>query len=195
MIQGVHHDNFDLWNSHYQPWNSVNLGPKRDLIGEWAKACRADGMRFGVTFHHEYTWWWWQTAFGSDKEGDKKGVPYDGNLTLADGKGKWWEGLDPRLLYGIDLREYKGVAKAAYTDWSPPPAGIFTNHLDYAKWYATQWALRMMDVVDQYDPDFIYTDGTVQQPFSGNGTGTGIKADAMQRVIADFYNRTLAAAR
>ena len=66
MIQGVHHDNFDLWNSQYHQWNSVNLGPKRDLIGEWAKACRADGMRFGVTFHHEYTWWWWQTAFGSD---------------------------------------------------------------------------------------------------------------------------------
>jgi alpha-L-fucosidase len=73
MIQGVHHDNYDLWKSKYQPWNSVNIGPKRDLIGEWAKACRTDGMRFGVTFHHEYTWWWWQTAFGSDKEGDKKG--------------------------------------------------------------------------------------------------------------------------
>ena len=53
MIQGVHHDNFDLWNSKYQPWNSVNMGPKRDLIPEWDKACRADGMRFGVTFHHE----------------------------------------------------------------------------------------------------------------------------------------------
>lgn len=58
MIQGVHHDNYDLWNSKYQPWNSVNIGPKRDLIGEWAKACKASGMRFGVTFHHEYTWWW-----------------------------------------------------------------------------------------------------------------------------------------
>ena len=55
MIQGVHHDNFDLWNLHYQPWNSVNLGPKRDLLGEWTKACRAEGIRFGVTFHHEYT--------------------------------------------------------------------------------------------------------------------------------------------
>jgi len=191
MIQGVHHDNYDLWNSKYQPWNSVNIGPKRDLIGEWAKACRAEGMHFGVTFHHEYTWWWWQTAFGSDKEGDKKGVPYDGNLTLADGKGKWWEGYDPRLLYGIDLREYKGVTKAANSGWSPPPAGIFTNHLDYAKWYTTQWALRMMDVVEHYDPDFIYTDGTVQGPFTGNGTGTGIKANAMPLVMADFYNRTL----
>jgi alpha-L-fucosidase len=191
MIQGVHHDNYDLWNSKYQPWNSVNIGPKRDLIGEWAKACRADGMHFGVTFHHEYTWWWWQTAFGCETMGVRKGVPYDGNLTLADGKGKWWEGYDPRLLYGIDLREYKGVTKAAYSGWSPPPAGIFTNHLDYAKWYATQWALRMMDVVEHYDPDFIYTDGTVQGPFTGNGTGMGFKCDAMQRVMADFYNRTL----
>jgi len=191
VIQGVHHDNFDLWNSHYQPWNSVNLGPKRDLIGEWAKACRAGGMHFGITFHHEYTWWWWQTAFGSDTTGDKKGIPYDGNLKLADGKGKWWEGLDPRLLYGINLREYKGVTNAANSEWSPPPAGVFKNHLPYAKWYATQWALRMMDAVDQYDPDFIYTDGTDQQPFSGSGTGTGVKADAMQRVISYYYNRTL----
>jgi alpha-L-fucosidase len=191
MIQGVHHDNFDLWDSRYQPWNSVNIGPKRDFIGEWAKACRTNGIRFGVTFHHEYSWWWWQTAFGSDTEGAKKGIPYDGNLTLADGKGKWWEGYDPRLLYGIDLREYKGVDKKAHQEWSPAPAGIFTNHVDYAKWYTTQWALRMMDVVEHYDPDFIYTDGTSNQPFSGNGTGTGIKADAMQRVIADFYNRTL----
>lgn len=191
LIQGVHHDNFDLWNSRYHPWNSVNLGPKRDLIGEWTKACRAEGLRFGVTFHHEYTWWWWQTAFGSDKAGEKKGIPYDANLTLADGKGKWWQGLDPRLLYGIDLREYKGVSEVANAYWAPPPAGIFSRHLNYDQWYATQWAQRMVDVVDQYEPDFIYTDGTSDQPFSGNGTGVGLKADAMQRVIADFYNQTL----
>jgi alpha-L-fucosidase len=191
LIQGVHHDNFDLWNSKYQPWNSVNIGPKRDLVNEWAKACRANNMHFGITFHHEYTWWWWQTAFGSDSIGAKKGIPYDGNLTLADGKGKWWEGYDPRLLYGIDLREYKGVYKKAFTDWSPAPAGIFTNHLDYAKWYTTQWALRVIDAVDKYDPDCIFTDGTVQGPFTGNGTGTGIKSDAAQRVISYYYNRTL----
>ena len=192
MIQGVHHDNYDLWNSKYQPWNSVNVGPKRDIINEWAVASRAAGIKFGVTFHHEYTWWWWQTAFGSDTNGAKKGIPYDGNLTIADGKGKWWEGLDPKLLYGIDLREYKGVAAAAASPWSPPEPGIFSRHLAYNKWYVTNWALRMMDVVQHYDPDFIYTDGTVQGPFTGDGTGTGYKANAMQTVIADFYNRTLA---
>jgi len=28
-----HHDNFDMWNSKYQPWNAVNMGPKKDIIG------------------------------------------------------------------------------------------------------------------------------------------------------------------
>lgn len=100
--------------------------------------------------------------------------------------------MDPRYLYGINLREYETVAEAANSRWSPPKAGIFSGHLVYAEWYAKWWALRMMDAVDKYNPDFIYTDGTDQQPFSGSGTGTGYKCDAMQRVIADFYNKTLA---
>jgi alpha-L-fucosidase len=189
LIQGVHHDNFDNWNSTYQPWNSVNMGPKRDLIGEWSKAARASGMRYGVAFHHEYTWWWYQPAFGSDATGPKAGVPYDAaSVTLADGKGKWWEGYDPRMLYGINLRAYKDVANAKFR----PEQGIFQEHLEYAHWYATNWALRIMDVINKYDPDFIYTDGDSTGPFTGNKTGTGYKSDAMPRVIADFYNRALA---
>jgi alpha-L-fucosidase len=188
IVQGVHHDNFDNWNSAYQPWNSVNMGPKRDLIGEWSKAARASGMRYGVAFHHEYTWWWYQPAFGSDTAGPKAGVPYDAaSQTLADGKGKWWEGYDPRLLYGINLRAYKDVANVK----NRPEEGIFQDHLDYAHWYATRWALRIMDVINKYDPDFIYTDGDSTGPFTGDKTGTGYKADAMQRVIADYYNRAL----
>ncbi len=187
IIQGVHHDNFDNWNSTYQPWNSVNIGPKRDLVGEWAHAARSAGLHYGVAFHHEYTWWWFQPAFGSDTSGPRKGIPYDANLTLADGKGKWWEGYDPRLLYGINLREYQGIDKVV---WSPV-SGIFSHHLAYAHWYADRWALRVMDVIERYDPDFIFTDGDSTQPFSGYATGTGYKCDAMQRVIAGYYNRAL----
>ena len=33
-----HHDNFDNYNSTYQPWNSVNMGPNRDIVGDWRKA-------------------------------------------------------------------------------------------------------------------------------------------------------------
>ncbi len=188
LIQGVHHDNFDLWNSKYQPWNSVNVGPHRDLLGEWARAIKASGMHFGVAFHHEYTWWWWQTAFRNDTKGPNAGKMYDGRLTLADGKGKWWQGLDPKLLYGINLREYKGIDQF---EWNLP-SGIFSRHLDYAKWYVDRWALRMLDVVSKYDPDFIYTDGNSTQPFSGWNSGTGYKSDADQRVLASYFNHSLA---
>jgi alpha-L-fucosidase len=182
IVQGVHHDNFDNWDSTYQPWNSVNLGPHRDLLGEWEKAAKADGLRYGVAFHHEYTWWWYQPAFGGDASGK-----FDGNETLADGKGKWWEGYDPRLLYGIDLREYKGLSKFEWT----PEKGIFQKHLAYDHWYATRWALRIEDVINKYDPDFIFTDGDSTGPFSGYLTGTGYKCDCIQRVMADFYNKSL----
>ncbi len=191
IVQGVHCDNYDLWDSRYQPWNSTRVGPKRDLLGEWSKAAHAAGLRYGVSFHDEYTWYWWQTAFGADRQGPKAGVPYDGHLTPAEGKGRWWEGLDPRLLYGIDLREYEGVSQAADDPWGTPRQGIFTDHLAYARWYSTRFALRIMDVIEHYDPDFIYTDGTSTQPFSGAGSGSGYKSDAIQRVLAYYYNRSL----
>ena len=38
-----HHDNFDCWNSKFHGWNSVNLGPKRDITGEWQQAARKYG--------------------------------------------------------------------------------------------------------------------------------------------------------
>jgi len=62
LVQGVHHDEYDNWNSRYQQWNSVHLSPHRDLLAEWQAAVRAQGMRYGVTFHHEYSWWWYQSA-------------------------------------------------------------------------------------------------------------------------------------
>jgi alpha-L-fucosidase len=187
FVQGVHHDNYDLWDSKYQPWNSVNIGPKRDLLSEWSSAVKTAGMHFGITFHHEYTWWWWSSAFRGDTDGKYKGTQYDGNLTVEDGKGKWWEGYDPRMLYGIDFGVYQGIGVERYA----PKQGIFTHHLEYAEWYATNWALRILDAVEKYDPDFIYTDGNHTQPFSGYKSGTGYKCDAMQRVIASYYNRSL----
>ena len=44
MALANHHDNIDLYNSKHQPWNSVALGPQKDLIGGWAKAARKHGL-------------------------------------------------------------------------------------------------------------------------------------------------------
>lgn len=197
MIQGVHHDQYDNWNSKYQPWNSVNLGAKRDILGEWKTALRAANMHFGVTFHHEYSWWWWQSCYRADTTSNQGqlGVPYDGNLTTNyDGTGQWWgtAPFDLRKLYLTNLREYAGIYNAMDKSGWNLSQGIFTNHLDYAHWYATWWALRIQDVIENYDPDFIYTDGNSTQPFSGYMSGSGYKCDAMQRVLAHYFNRTLA---
>ena len=187
MVVGVHHDNFDLWDSKYQPWNSVNVGPKQDMLGGWSAEARKLGMKFCITFHHEYSWWWWADAYKADTKGPKAGVPYDGNLALADGKGKWWEGLDPRLLYNINLGEYFQVTEIPFTR-----KGIFQEHQAYAQWYAERWARRIQDAIEKYDPDMFYTDGNSAEPFTGDHSGSGFKCDAGRRVVAHFYNRALA---
>ncbi len=98
-----HHDNFDCLDSNYQPWNSVRVGPKVDIVGTWEKAARQRGMRFGIGFHDTPGRTWGQfmpVRYTSDKKGPKQGVPYDALQTILDGKGKWWEGMDPVDLYG-----------------------------------------------------------------------------------------------
>ena len=99
---GNHHDNFDLWDSKYQEWNSVNVGPEKNIIAGWAKAAKNNDLPFGISIHASHAWIWYETAQRSDKEGPYAGIPYDGNLTKADGAGTWWEGLDPRKLYVQD---------------------------------------------------------------------------------------------
>ena len=46
-----HHDNFALWDSAATPFNAMNMGPHRDLVGELAKAVRKQGLKFGVSNH------------------------------------------------------------------------------------------------------------------------------------------------
>ena len=46
-----HHDNFAMWDSQVTPFNAKAMGPKRDLIGDLAKAVRAQGLKFGVSNH------------------------------------------------------------------------------------------------------------------------------------------------
>ena len=47
-----HHDGFAMWDSQITPWNAVDMGPKRDVVGEMSQAIRKRGMKFITTFHH-----------------------------------------------------------------------------------------------------------------------------------------------
>ena len=54
---GEHHDGFCMWDSDYTDWKAPNMGPKRDVVGELAKAIRQQNMRFMVALHHAENWW------------------------------------------------------------------------------------------------------------------------------------------
>lgn len=148
IVMANHHDNFDLWDSTYQPrWNSVAVGPRKNIVKLWREATLKAGLRFGVTTHLERTWSWFQVNKGADKAGPFKGVPYDGNdPAYAD------------LYLPKDPHNDSGNAHPA----NAPPA--WRNH----------WLARMNDLVGRYHPDMMYVDGGV--PFYGDDQGaTGLK--------------------
>jgi alpha-L-fucosidase len=157
-----HHDNFDNYNSRFHDWNSTRVGPKRDIVGAWAKAARARGLKFGVSNHSAHSWHWFQVAYGYDPEGARAGQRYDAwKLTKYDGKGKWWEGLDPQELYaGAVMPMPDGIASIKDANafhethdrvWNETPP--LANPA-----FVRQWYLRCKDLIDSYKPDLVYFD-------------------------------------
>lgn len=140
VSMGVHHDNFDLWNSKHTRWNAVNMGPKKDIVGMFREAALKHGLKFGVTDHLWISYKWFSTSHGSDKTGPYAGVPYDG--------------VDPT---NFDL--YHDV-KTVYTELPWNEDGIPER-------WKQHWYLRIKDLVDHYQPDLLYTDGPL--PFEKYG--------------------------
>ncbi len=147
VSMGSHHDNFFLWNSKLHRWNAVQMGPHRDVVGEWQQAAKKNGLRFGVSEHLGASFTWFQDAHRSDRTGPLAGVPYDG-------------------------------ANSNYWDLYHPPAdpgdrGWYSRNPQWQQ----EWFNEIKELVDNYEPDLLYTDGAV--PF-GNEVGLS--------QIANFYN-------
>ena len=172
MALGCHHDNLDTWESSYHAWNTTRIGPKRDIIGTWEKVVRKAGLRFGISNHSSHAWHWWQTAYGYDAEGPRQGQRYDAfKLRKEDGKGTFWEGLDPQDLYtgawfappdGITSTKAMDAWHAAHDgQWledSPPAPAAF----------AQNWLARQNELVEKYRPDIVYLDDNAV-PFGAIG--------------------------
>ena len=158
-----HHDNLDCYDSTYQEWNTLRVGPKKDIVGGWAKAARAAGLRFGAYVGASRTWSWFDVAHEADKDGPLAGVPYDGNLTKADGQGQWWGGLDPAELYGPAGKARTREARLVYNQ-------KFVN--------------RQLDLINKYQMDIIFFDDWVL-PLSDTGEEDGLK------IAAHHYNSSI----
>jgi alpha-L-fucosidase len=138
FAQAVHHDNFDNWNSKHNRWNSTKLGPMRDICADWKKAATKRGLKFGISEHLGASFTWWANNKSADKSGPYAGIPYDGN--------------DPA---NVDLyHDNRGAMKF-------DPA----NPFKFEPWYTTDvrwheiWLKRVLDMIDQLQPDLLYSDG------------------------------------
>jgi alpha-L-fucosidase len=104
------------------------MGPGKDVVGIWQQAARKQGLKFGVSEHLGASFTWYQTAHGSDKEGPKAGVPYDG------------ANLDYQDLYHAN-------ATTDDKDW------LTKNPAFQLEWYRS-----IKELVDNYHPDLLYSD-------------------------------------
>ena len=153
-----------MWNSRYQPrWNAVASGPRKDIVGLWAAAARKRGLRFGVSEHLSNSFDWYAPAHLADTKGQYAGVPYDG--------------ADPRF---ADL----------YHDYSDQAADFAHTAKEMGRVAPDRWKLeyfrRIRDLVDQHQPDMLYTDGGV--PFEQYGLAT--VAEVFNMAPLDARGRT-----
>lgn len=181
MALANHHDNLDLYDSSWQPdWNSTKVGPRRDILDGWARAARKNGLPFGVSVHAAHAWSWYETAQRSDKSGPYAGIPYDGKMSKADGKGLWWEGLDPQDLYAQNhpLSENSLDDGTIHRQWhwgngvTPP-----------SEEYIDKFYKRTIELIDKYAPDQVYFDDS-QLPFWPI-------SDAGLKIAAYLYNKSI----
>ena len=174
MALGNHHDNFDLWNSPYQEWNSVNIGPKKDLLKGWADACDKYGLPLGVSMHASHAWTWLEISQW-----------YDGNLTKedgytlnADGTEKWWKGLDPQELYAQQHEPSVGFENVGtiHSQWAWGNGASLPSEE-----YKQKFQNRVLECINNYNPDMIYFDDTVL-PFYGCDESIGLN------ILSHYYN-------
>jgi alpha-L-fucosidase len=75
-----HHDGFSMYDNSYSEWNSLKMGPKRDVIGELSLAVREQGLHFGLSSHRAEHYWFFDGGrkFDSDVQ-DPKYIDFYGD--------------------------------------------------------------------------------------------------------------------
>ena len=176
MTLGEHHDNFDLWNSPYQEWNSVNVGPKRDIVKGWSDACKKYGLPLGVSIHGSHAWTWLEPSQAFDGNLTKA----DGYTLNADGSEKWWKGLDPQELYAQNHVHSTGWDNSGtiHSQWDWSDGASLPSEA-----YKMKLQNRVLELINDYDPAMLYFDDTVL-PFYGCDESIGLN------ILADYYNHS-----
>ena len=170
MTQATHHDHFFNYGSRINRMNSVNVGPKKDILALWKAAADRLGMPFGMSEHLGASFSWWRVNKGCDHSGPYAGVPYDGNDPT------WQDFYHANQEHGT---ENPGDCSPWYT---PNPA------------FRDYWLRCVSEMIDRFQPDLLYTDGVL--PFGEHWMGTqGTPDPAAYRhgleAVARLYNTSV----
>jgi alpha-L-fucosidase len=113
--------------------------------------------------------------------------------TKADGKGTWWEGLDPQELYEQNhpLSEHSDDINNIWKPVWDNVNKIWTSQWNWSnntsipsQKYCEKFYNRTMDLINQFNPDLLY--------FDDNGLPLYQVSDAGLKLVAHFYNHNMA---
>ncbi|WP_430934618.1 alpha-L-fucosidase [Saccharicrinis sp. 156] len=134
-----HCDNFSNWDSKVNKYNTVNYGPKRDLVGELEKAIKSQDLKFVTTFHHSWEWGWYNRWSGLIDTSDVEFDEFYGEWTAP-------ETFDSFRGGHAASGQFKGKVNPKYA-----PSRKFAN----------TWKEKIYEVVDKYQPDLLWFDSRV----------------------------------
>lgn len=162
VAQATHHDHFFNYDSKLNRFNSVKIGPGKDICAMWKAAADAYHMPFGLTEHLAASFSWWWPNKGADSYGPYKGVPYDGNdPAYAD------------FYHANQEHVVPGDTTGKLVQW-------LTGNQQFQQY----WVDAVKEMVDRFHPALLYSDSGL--PFEEEGFQPGLDA------VAYLYNDSIA---
>ena len=130
-----HHDGFAMYDTEYNRWNSANMGPKVDAMGQIKRACEEQGLQFCASTHRAEHFFFMN--LGRTFDSDVNDEAY------ADFYGP--------AVYRPELGA-KDLDQATEDPTSEGPT---------EQWLA-DWMVRTCEFIDKYQPKLLYFDWWIQ---------------------------------
>ncbi|WP_299546854.1 alpha-L-fucosidase [Seonamhaeicola sp.] len=187
MALANHHDNFDNWDSKHHRWNSINKGPKKNIVGIWQKASENAGLKFGLTSHL-----WRSFDIRGRPDGDSKwddvwtsyAPQWEDAIRRIRRNGETWPGTDSWFGIAHQSDPRPGPFQGMPYDGADPKNFDLFHDYDNPEEYnwPKRWYNRTIDVIGQHRPDLFYLD---HQGFMFWEQEIG------RKVFAHFFNQGL----